>query len=164
MNKNLENAQNKFIESIGRITDAFGLNSFVAKLYAFLYLSNKPLSLDEITEALGASKSNVSINIRELEKMDAVKKIWIKGSRKDYYEAELDIKKLLLTKIRSAAQKRLTDVYNVVEDLNQTISLADGQLTEEEKKIAACYRERLKRIGELKEIASHALILAEKLL
>ena len=100
MENNLEVARDKFIEGISRMGDAFGLNRFVIQLYAFLYLSGKPLSLDEIVEALGASKGNVSINIRELEKWGAVRNIWIKGSRKDYYEAETDVKKVFLNDAR----------------------------------------------------------------
>jgi len=44
----------------------------------------KPLSLDTIVEKLKMSKGSVSLNIRELEKWDAVKKIWVNGTRKDF--------------------------------------------------------------------------------
>lgn len=163
MNKRLEEAQNKFVERIGLMSDAFGLNSFVTKIYALLYLSNKPLSLDEIAEALGSSKGNVSVNIRELENWGAARKIWIKGSRKDFYEANTDIKSIFLNKLRSSLQKRISEVSSVIEGFNGIIASINGELTAEEKKIVSNYKERIKKIEELKGLVSNAIVLANKL-
>ncbi|MDD5421798.1 MAG: HTH domain-containing protein [Candidatus Omnitrophota bacterium] len=164
MNRKLEMAQDKFIESIGKLCGSFGLNKFVAQLYAVLYLSNKPLSLDEMAEELEVSKGSVSINIRELEKWGAVKNIWVKGSRKDYYEAELDIKKVFANKLRSAVQKRIAEVSNMTDEFKKITKSAATELTDEEKVIAQVYEERLKKIEELKAMAATALSLAEKFL
>ncbi len=164
MNRKLESVQNKFLESIGRISDAFGLNGFVAKLFGILYLNAKPLSLNELAEALGVTKGNVSINIRELEKWGAVKKVWIRGSRKDYYEAEIDIKKVILNKARASVGKRISEISDVIKESNKIIESTSGELTGEELKVAKGYKERLKKIEELKEFISHALGLAEKFL
>lgn len=163
MNKNLEIARDKFIEGISRMGDAFGLNRFVIQLYAFLYLTGKPISLDEIAEALGVSKGNVSINIRELEKWGAVRNVWVKGSRKDYYEAELNIKKVFSNKLKSAIEKRISEVSSLMAEFNKIIESNDGNLTGEEKVTAKVYKERLKPIEELKTLASNALGIVDKL-
>lgn len=164
MNNQLEMAQNKFIESVGRISDILGINRSVAQLYTFLYLAQKPLSLDEITEAVGASKGNVSINIRILEKWGAVRNIWIKGSRKDYYEAEQDIKKVLSANLKSALEKRLSEVSYMIDEFNTVIQSSKGGLSEEDEKRAGLYEERLARINELRKLVSGTLTLADKLL
>lgn len=164
MNGKLETAQHKFIESIGKLCDSFGFNKFIAQLYALLYLSDKPLSLDEIAEKLGVSKGNVSINIRELEKWGAVKNIWVKGSRKDYYEANLDIKGVVINKLRSGMQRRMSEVSDMTDEFSDLVKSSDSQLTEEEKRIARIYEERLSKIRELKDLALRAISLAEKLL
>ena len=162
MNSKLEAAQNKFIESIGKLAESFGLNKFTAQLYAVLYLSNKPLSLDELVEMLGASKGNVSLNIRELENWGAVKSVWIKGSRKDYYEAEPDIKSVFMNKLKSSLGKRISKVSEMIEEFKSIVESANGELTDEEKKVAKNYKERLKKIEEMKGLASKALAIAEK--
>jgi DNA-binding transcriptional regulator GbsR (MarR family) len=164
MNPKLEKVQNKFLESIDRMSEDFGLNGFVAKLYGYLYLHGKPLSLDEISVALGASKGNVSINIRELEKWGAVRKVWVKGSRKDYYEADSDIKKVLSNKLKSAIQKRISQISSILDETSFLIKSANGELTGEEKHIARSFAERLRTIGKLKKMASVALGAAEKFL
>lgn len=164
MNSKLVIAQDKFMDDIGKLCDSFGLNRFIAQLYALLYLSDKPLSLDDMATRLNVSKGNVSINIRVLEQWGAAKSIWIKGSRKDFYEAELDIKKVFSNRLKSFAQRRITEVSGLIDDFNNIIESADPELTEEEKKIAQAFKGRLKKIEELKSLASSALSLAEKFL
>lgn len=164
MNNKLEVAQHKFIEHIGKLCDSFGFNKFVAQLYALLYLSDRPLSLDDIVERLRVSKGNISINIRELEKWGAVKNVWVRGSRKDFYEAELDIKKVIANKLKSGMQKRIQEVSNMSDEFKGIVKSAETELNDEEKKIAKVYEERLKKIDELKELALSTLSLAEKFL
>lgn len=164
MNNKLESVQNKFLESAGRLSDTFGLNGFVAKLYGILYLNAKPFSLDEMAKALGVSKGNVSINIRILENWGAVRKIWVIGSRKDFYEAELDIKRVFSSKLKSSIQKRISEVSNVLAESRGIIQSVSGELSEEEKNVAKGYEERLKKIEELKTLTLNALNFADKLL
>lgn len=75
------------------------------QLYAILFLSDELLCLNDIAETLGISKGNASVNIQELEKLGVVRKIWVKGSRKDFYEAELDLEKLIKNGIVAAAKR-----------------------------------------------------------
>lgn len=164
MNSQLEKVQNKFLEALGRMSNNFGLNDFVIKLYGILYLNSKPLSLDEMAEALGSSKGNVSINIRELEKWGAVRKIWVKGSRKDFYEADLDIKKVLSHKLNSAIVKRLSEVSVMIQELDRIISGLDSELSEGDKMVALNYKERLGKLDEVKNMLSDFFSLTEKLL
>jgi len=88
----LEKALDRFIESAGKISaNMLGMvNKVGGQIYALLFLSREPLSLDDISEILQVSKGNVSVNIRLLEETKLVKKIWVKGSRRDYYEANRD--------------------------------------------------------------------------
>lgn len=164
MNNKLEMAQDKFVESIGKLAGSFGINNFIAQLYAVLYLSDKPMSLDELVERLKASKGNISLNIRELENWGAVRSVWVKGSRKDYYEADPDIRKVVANKLRASLEKRIGQVTDMLGEFKELIRSADGEMTEEEKKIAKRYEQKLKKIEDMKTLASRALSVAEKLL
>jgi DNA-binding transcriptional regulator GbsR (MarR family) len=84
-----ERALDSFIEAAGKISaNMLGMvNRVGGQIYALLFLSREPLSLDDIAEILKISKSNISINIRLLEDCKLVRKVWVKGSRKDFYEA-----------------------------------------------------------------------------
>lgn len=164
MNGKLEIAQHKFIESIGKLCASFGLNKLVAQIYALLYLSDKALSLDDICDKLKISKGSVSMNIRELENWGAVRKIWVKGSRRDFYEAELDVKKVVVNKLKGSIEKRLSEISRMTEQFDSIVQSASAELSEEEKGIARVYEDRLKKIEDLKSLASTALTIADKLL
>jgi HTH-type transcriptional regulator, glycine betaine synthesis regulator len=164
MDNKLQSAQDKFMHGIGHLCDSFGLNKFLAQLYSVLYFNEKPMSLDEIAERLRASKSNVSINIRELEKWGAVKSVWVKGSRKDHYEANLDMKSVVLNKVKSGVKRRLVEVSNMIDEFKESIQSQPGDSTEEEKRVARICAERLDKIEELKSMALNISKLTENLL
>ena len=110
MNKELAEAQDVFLGNISLLCNKLGLNNIMAQLYAVLYLSNGPLSLNDMVEGLKISKASVSINIRALERYNAVRRAWVKGSRKDYYEAETDIEKVIMNRLKSMTNRRLSEI------------------------------------------------------
>ncbi len=60
-----------------------------------------------MVKRLKISKGDASLNIRELERLGIVKKIWIRGDRKDFYEAELDF---YITEVAKALWIRHQDI------------------------------------------------------
>jgi HTH-type transcriptional regulator, glycine betaine synthesis regulator len=105
MNKSAEEIREGLMEAMGRITSFWGFSKIMGQLYGLLYLSPRPLTLDEMVESLSVSKGNVSINIRALERWNMVKNVWVKGDRKDYYEAETDFWKIVKGVLREREKK-----------------------------------------------------------
>ena len=91
-----------------------GLSKPACQLYALLFIKGAPLSLDAMADALGISKGSVSVNIRALERWGAVKKVWRKGSRKDYYRAEEDIEKIVSDRLSEGLGRRLDDIKEFI--------------------------------------------------
>jgi DNA-binding transcriptional regulator GbsR (MarR family) len=80
-----------FVDGIGAAAATSGvLNQQQGRIFALLYLSESPLSLEEIATELEQSKSNVSLNIRALVDWHLVRRKPMAGSRKDHYEAAKD--------------------------------------------------------------------------
>src|SRR5687768_185203 len=80
-----------FVDGIGAGAAPSGLvTQLQGRIFALLYLSPKPLSLDEIAAELQQSKSNISTTMRGLVEWHLVRRIAVPGSRKDYYEAATD--------------------------------------------------------------------------
>jgi len=86
-----EKVQDTLIEGISSSFANLGLNKTSGQIYTFITVNNCPTSLQQIVDFLQISKGNASINVRILEEQGAIKKIWMKGDRKDYYEPLLDI-------------------------------------------------------------------------
>ena len=156
MDENLAKARDNFIEGIGHLASTLGLNRVLGQLYAMLFLSNEPLCLDDMAERLKISKGNASLNIRELEKLGVVRKVWVKGSRKDFYEAELDLEKLIKNGIVAAAKRRMDMILETAvrtENLVKKVRRRNGQ----EKKTAELYLKRLQSVKEIHRFAQEML-------
>jgi len=141
-----------FLETMGKTADKFGISRIVAQLYALLYLSPNPLSLDEMVERLNVSKGNVSVNIRILDSWQAVRKIWKKGSRKDYYTAELDIKKIVANKLKDGLNRTTSEIMSQIEKIEKVLdeeTKNDLSLSQEDRKTFQSYRERIGKIKDL---------------
>lgn len=83
-------ARKRIIESIGQNMDLYGINLSIGHLYGLLFFQNKPMTLDEMTEAMKMSKTSMSTGVRTLVDLKMVNKVWEKGARKDLYEVEMD--------------------------------------------------------------------------
>ncbi|WP_400162491.1 GbsR/MarR family transcriptional regulator [Brevibacillus sp. TJ4] len=88
--KILEKAQERVIESLARNMDLYGVTMSTGLLYGTLLFQDKSMTLDEMGEALGMSKTSMSTGVRTLMDLNMVGKIWKKGTRKDHYEINLD--------------------------------------------------------------------------
>ncbi len=86
MNKTVEDIQNDFIDTIGEVAERYGLTRVAGLLKGLLLFSREPLSLDDMAERLEVSKASVSTNIRLLERWKAVRRVFNRGDRKNYYE------------------------------------------------------------------------------
>jgi DNA-binding transcriptional regulator GbsR (MarR family) len=87
----LDEARALFVEGMGAACASSGvLSQLQGRIFAVLFLEDHPLSLDDIAEALQLSKSNISINIRNLVEWHLVRRVTVPNSRRDYYEAASD--------------------------------------------------------------------------
>ena len=156
MDDNLARAGDNFIEGAGHLASTVGVSRVIGQLYAMLFLSNEPLCLDDMAETLGISKGNASVNIRELEKLGVVRKVWVKGSRRDFYEAELDLEKLIKNGIVAGAKRRMNMILETVVKTENLVKRAKG-MNGEEKKTAELYLKRLQSVKEIHRFAEEML-------
>ena len=138
-------ARRKFIEAGGHTTQSFGFGRILGQLFALLYLSPKPMCLDDIAKELGVSKASVSTTVRQLQSWSAVKRVWVKGDRKDYYEAETDFNAVLrnglLHIMRKKSDTATIHLNHAERSLEQAMQKCNGADREEIEIIA----DRLKR-------------------
>lgn len=156
MTKKVDEAVDVILDKINQICGKFGLNNIMAQLYAILYFSNKPLSLDEMMDRLKISKASVSINIRNLERYNAVRKVWVKGTRKDYYEAETDIRKVAFDRVRSMFSGRLNEVNDMIDSSEHTLNGIQNSPDKNAEDLKV-FKERLQKIIELRDTANFVL-------
>ena len=86
----LERVRERVIETIAKNMNLYGITDSIGRLYGMLYFHNQPMTLDEMKEELGMSKTSMSTSVRTLMDLKMVEKVWKKGTRKDLYLAEED--------------------------------------------------------------------------
>ncbi|MFD1360980.1 GbsR/MarR family transcriptional regulator [Lentibacillus salinarum] len=85
------------INEFAKTIEMFGLSPSKARLFVYLYLQEQPKTLDEMSEALGKSKTSMSTSVRSLSDAGLVTLVWRKGVRKDLYEANSQLFKLFMS-------------------------------------------------------------------
>jgi len=92
----------RFVLHWGEMGTSWGVNRSVAQIHALLYLSETPLTAEDIADRLGMARSNVSTSLRELLSWSLIRRVHAMGDRRDYYEAEADMFEM----VRRIAQGR----------------------------------------------------------
>jgi len=147
----LKHVQDLFLEKINALCKKFGLNNIMSQLYAILYFSGKPLSLNDMVAELQISKGSVSVNIRALEAYGVVRRVLVRGSRKDYYEAEADIAKVLVERASSMAEKRLSEFGRMIDSSYEALNSMDP---ENKSESVIVFRQRLDKLKSFYEQAA----------
>jgi DNA-binding transcriptional regulator GbsR (MarR family) len=86
----LTDVQQRFLLHWGEMGTRWGINRTVAQVHALLFLSERPLQAEEITETLAVARSNVSGSLRELQGWGIVKLVHVMNDRRDHFEAMKD--------------------------------------------------------------------------
>ena len=89
--KTLSPVQQKFLLHWGEMGTRWGINRTVAQIHALLFLSPTPLNAEEIAQALGVARSNVSNSLKELQAWGIVKRVHVMGDARDHFESMKDV-------------------------------------------------------------------------
>jgi DNA-binding transcriptional regulator GbsR (MarR family) len=101
------NARREMVETGGALFQLFGLPRSTGQIYGLLYLSPKPLSLDDLTNILSISKGSASTGTRLLSGWGAIRQVWVPGDRRDHFEALGDFAQLLRASFSEFVKPRL---------------------------------------------------------
>lgn len=80
----------QYIEKLADSIRAYGISPTVGRVLGIIYMNPKPMTLDELSEATGMSKTRMSQVVRELVDINVAEKVFEKGVRKDLYDVETD--------------------------------------------------------------------------
>lgn len=115
---NYDEAKDKFISTWGSLGSLWGINKAMAQIQALLFISTKPLSMEEIMEDLKISRGNTSMNLRQLMDWGIVTKELIPGERKEYFSTEKDVEELAKTIAKERSRREIKPVIKVLKDIS----------------------------------------------
>ncbi len=117
MSKTLTPMIQSCILHFGEMGSRWGINRTVGQMYALLVLSKDPLCADDITEALGISRSNVSMGLKELMSWELVKLQHRPGERKEFYSAPGDVWDIAKTLIEQRRKREIDPTLSTLRNL-----------------------------------------------
>ncbi|AKG05015.1 transcriptional regulator [Salimicrobium jeotgali] len=127
----LEEFQAKTVQEFSKTLEMFGLTSGDARLFIILYIHPFPMTLDDMSKASGKSKTSMSTGIRSLLEQGLVERVWVKGKRKDFYQAN---KNLYLSFLSSFIEKwiqQADEQKDNLERLQAEMAASNYELVEE---------------------------------
>jgi HTH-type transcriptional regulator, glycine betaine synthesis regulator len=126
----LSKIKEDFTQGLSQISRFWGFPKGMGAIFAVLYLSPKPLSLDEIVHETRLTKGAISTEIRSLARMGLVHRSSKLGDRKDYYEAEADF----YAAIRSLLKERQNSEFDrAIRSVKETLKNMDENRVENEE-------------------------------
>lgn len=151
----VEQAELDVADAVGRLMEFWGFKRAMGRVWTLLYLSPEALGAAEIAARLHMSAGAVSMTVAELLKWGTIHKSWKLGERKDYYEAETSVVRLVTRVFR---ERELT----MIQQLGETLSAAEQSLRhsrERDERVSSFVRDRLRRLQRLAK-AGEALLTA----
>jgi DNA-binding transcriptional regulator GbsR (MarR family) len=147
-----QEAKEKFISTWGSLGTLWGINKAMAQIQALLFISTKPLSMEEVMEELKISRGNTSMNLRQLMDWGIVTKEIVRGERKEFFTTEKDVQELARIVAKERSRREIKPVIKVLEEVS---SIKDDG-TEKTKEL-------IKQTKALKDLTDDLDILMNKL-
>jgi DNA-binding transcriptional regulator GbsR (MarR family) len=136
-------------DAIGRLMEFWGFRRHMGRLWTILYLSPEPMTTAELSEALQLSSSAVSLSLGELVRWGAVRKTWRPGERKDFYEAENSVWKLLRRVYERRELNLIREATDAFREAEEHLEQARAELGPEGRRRIDYMRKRLSRLSAL---------------
>ena len=124
----------RFVLHWGEMGSRWGVNRSVAQIHALLFVLGKPLTAEDIADALGVARSNVSTSLRELTNWNLVRMTHVMGDRRDFFETSSDVWELMRIIVR---ERKLREFDPTVAMLTETVAdpLFTAEPVEQQKRI-----------------------------
>lgn len=103
---------------VGGLMEFWGFRRAMGRVWTILYLSPSPLTAQELCDTLHMSTGAVSMTTSELLKWGVVRKVWKPGDRRDYFEPETSIWKMVTRVFR---ERELMQVRAAIEQFERTL-------------------------------------------
>jgi HTH-type transcriptional regulator, glycine betaine synthesis regulator len=134
-------------DGVGALMEFWGFKRVMGRVWTLLYLRGDELSAAELCDQLSISSGAASMALSELEHWAVVRRIRRQGDRREYFEAETDIWKMISRVLRERELQQIDRVLEVFDRAREKLrAMATGS---ERNRL----EEMLERLGKLADLA-----------
>jgi DNA-binding transcriptional regulator GbsR (MarR family) len=136
-------------DAVGALMEFWGFKRVMGRVWATLYLGDEPLAAAELCERLEISTGAASMTLSELEHWGVVRRSRKPGDRREYFEAETDVWKMVSRVLRERELKQVERALEVFERARQELAL---RMPPGEQPRVSRVIERIGRLGDLARV------------
>jgi DNA-binding transcriptional regulator GbsR (MarR family) len=159
----LGRAELRAADAVGALMELWGFRRQLGRIWAVLFLSERPLAAPELCERLQISTGLLSMSLAELRRWGVVRGASVPGDRKEHFEAETHVwrlvRRVLAERERKAVEAALASVEAAIGDLREAIAGSAG-----DPGLRAMARFRLERLEQLASLCRVGLSILRALI
>lgn len=158
----LTSARDLAIDACGRIAEFWGFTRTMGRAFGLLYLSREPLAQSELQKRLEISAGSASMTLSALGRWGVVHKVWVRGQRREHYQAETDFWKMISGVLNERERREIGAAVEVVGRAEATARAAQSELekpgaSRRAKADADFVVERVARLGDICQLGETML-------
>ncbi|MBT8491624.1 MAG: MarR family transcriptional regulator, partial [Deltaproteobacteria bacterium] len=136
-------------DAVGGLMEFWGFKRNMGRMWTVLYLSPEPLSAADLCERLSLSTGAVSMTANSLARWGVVKKVSKPGDRRDYFEPETNIWKMVSRVFRDRELRQIDVAIESFKDARDALEEAIPRTSGPERKASEFALERINGLYDL---------------
>lgn len=141
-------------DAVGSLMELWGFRRQLGRVWGVLFLSDRPLAAPELCDRLQISTGLLSMSLSELRRWGVVRPVEIPGDRKEHFEAETNVWKLVTRVLREREKRAVEDALALFERALQDLHAA---LADVDPAVKAQARFKARRLEVLADLSRAAL-------
>jgi HTH-type transcriptional regulator, glycine betaine synthesis regulator len=119
-------------DAVGALMELWGFRRQLGRIWAVLFLCDRPLAAPELCDRLQISTGLLSMSLAELRRWGVVRSVDVPGDRKEHFEAETNVWKLVARVLRerekAAVEGALATFEKALRDVRAALADVDAEV------------------------------------
>ena len=141
-------------DAVGSLMELWGFRRQLGRIWAVLFLSERPLAAPDLCERLRISTGLLSMSLAELRRWGVARSVEVPGDRKEHFEAETNVWRLVARVLREREMRAVEDALAMFE---RALADARAALADVDPGVKLAARFRAKRLELLADLSRAAL-------
>ncbi|HWE03060.1 MAG TPA: winged helix DNA-binding protein [Tepidisphaeraceae bacterium] len=150
----LRTAQDLFIRRWGEMGQTWGINRTMGEIHAFLYITGKPQSTDDVMERLNISRGNSSMSLRALCNWGIIERQHKRGERREYFVSLTDVWEMFSIIAAERKRREMDPVLATIKECQKMLDESSLGKSAARQEDVAMTRQRLAGMEEFVEVTN----------
>jgi len=141
-------------DAVGALMELWGFRRQLGRVWAVLFLSDRPLAAPELCDRLQISTGLLSMSLAELRRWGVVRSVDVPGDRKEHFEAETHVWRMVARVLREREKRAVEAALAAFE---RALAEVKAALSDVDPGVKTAARFKARRLEQLAELSRAAL-------